>query len=136
MIGNIRMTAAGNPAVGILAVTMAAMLAMSAGGCRDTYRVLPLRTVSEAVPGCRGVGFFQPVVLKAASYDANLVWLDFGDRGRREAIWPLGYRVAFGPDVPVILDSTGQIVHRAGDAISGGCTTPDENTFLIVPDLE
>jgi hypothetical protein len=53
-------------------------------------------------------------------------------RGRRDVIWPPGYVARFTPMLEV-LDETGRVIFRDGDAVSGGCTTgPDAQGPLLI----
>lgn len=119
-------------------ITMAALLL----GCTATDvdmidEELPVPTVSDPNPGCRGVGFSPPARLAGDPSDPRLAWLEFSIEGRREVVWPAGYRARFAAIGEIeILTSGGQVMLREGDLIRGGCVTPDPNTWLLVPTLE
>jgi hypothetical protein len=70
---------------------------------------------------CAGVGL--DAVLHGSPNDPYVAWLE--NRvvaGRDEIVWPAGYRARFSPNLD-ILDESGIVVLREGDAISGSCVT-------------
>ncbi len=83
---------------------------------------------------CRGIGLHDTILAGSAT-DPRVAWL-VGPGGRREIIWPPGFRARFSPDLEV-LDASGTVVFRAGDQIDGGCTAgPNDHPaslLLIVP---
>jgi hypothetical protein len=59
--------------------------------------------------------------LAGAPSDPRLAWL-VGPGGKRlDVEWPPGFTARFDPALE-ILDAGGNVVLRAGDAITGGCT--------------
>jgi hypothetical protein len=74
-------------------------------------------------PACAGVGL--DAILHGDPADPAVTWLD--DRaggGRLEVTWPVGFRARFAPRL-VVVDPTGRVVHRDGDAIDGACVDGD-----------
>ena len=70
-------------------------------------------------PPCAGVGL--DAILHGDPADPAITWLEDRVSGARsEVTWPVGFRARFEPKL-VIVDLTGQVVHREGDAIDGGC---------------
>jgi hypothetical protein len=70
---------------------------------------------------CAGVGV--DAVLHGSPNDPYVAWLE--NRvvaGRVEVLWPAGYRARFSPNLE-ILNESGIVVLREGDAISGTCVT-------------
>jgi hypothetical protein len=95
------------------------------GGCAATPSTSPTDAPREfwlATTGfpnaCRGIGFDGTVVGDAA--DPRIVWLETERHGTKLLVWPPGYVARFDPDLQVI-DSTGRIVFRGGDRVTGGC---------------
>jgi hypothetical protein len=75
-------------------------------------------------PACAGVGL--DAILHGNQADPAVTWLEDRAGGGRIAIkWPPGFRARFAPALEVI-DLTGQVVHREGDAIDGGCIEGDD----------
>jgi hypothetical protein len=81
---------------------------------------------------CAGVGLVD-AFLHGSLADPHLAWLEgnFVPSSRREVIWPAGYRARFNPNLEV-LDETGNVVLRDGDAVRGACNTSG-NTFYLEP---
>ncbi len=76
-------------------------------------------TAPATPPACAGVGL--DAVLHGDAGDPAVAWItDRAGAGRIEVIWPPGYLARFSPRL-VVVDPTGAIVHREGDAITGGC---------------
>jgi hypothetical protein len=70
---------------------------------------------------CAGVGL--DAVLHGSPNDPYVAWLENRvAAGRDEILWPAGYRARFRPDLE-ILNESGIVVFREGDAISGTCVT-------------
>ena len=50
-----------------------------------------------------------------------------------EVTWPAGYRARFNPNLEV-LDESGNVVIREGDAVSGACgNNPDTGMLYLEP---
>jgi hypothetical protein len=78
-------------------------------------------TSTEAT--CAGVGL--SAVLHGSPNYQHVAWLESNVRGdvrRTEVLWPAGYRARFSPSLE-ILNESGIVVLREGDAITAGCTT-------------
>ena len=72
---------------------------------------------------CAGVGL--SAVLHGSPNDPHVAWLESNVRSdvrRTEVLWPAGYRARFSPSLE-ILNESGIVVLREGDAITAGCTT-------------
>jgi len=68
---------------------------------------------------CAGVGL--DAVLHGSPNDPYVAWLENSvGGGRDEVLWPAGYRARFSPNLE-ILNESGIVVLREGDAISGSC---------------
>jgi len=68
---------------------------------------------------CAGVGL--DAVLHGSPKDPYVAWLENRvGASRDEIVWPAGYRARFSPDLE-ILNESGIVVLREGDAISGSC---------------
>ncbi len=84
---------------------------------------------SETLGPCAGVGL--DAILHGDPADPALTWVnDRAAGGRIDAIWPGGFSARFDPALQV-LDAAGQIVHREGDVIDGGCVTGVEGEILL-----
>jgi hypothetical protein len=85
---------------------------------------LPTTNWLESPDGiCAGVGL--SVVLHGSPNDPRIARLESNVRGdlrRTEILWPAGYRARFSPSLE-ILNESGIVVLREGDAITAGCTT-------------
>jgi hypothetical protein len=81
---------------------------------------------------CRGVGLETTLAGRAS--DQRVAWLETTGGRRVEAAWPPGFTARFSPGL-VILDETGAIVLRAGDAVPGGCVTSEDGPILIDPHI-
>jgi hypothetical protein len=108
-------------------IVFAVSILVSLAACAVTR---PLPTLEAWSGACRGVGLGAHITGSAT--DARLAWL-VSDRGaRQDVIWPPGYAARFTPMLEV-LDETGAVVYRDGDAVSGGCTTgPDAQGPLLI----
>lgn len=90
----------------------------------------PLPTLEAWDGSCLGVGLDARVT--GSPMDARLAWLASDRGGRQDVIWPPGYAARFTPMLEV-LDETGRVVFRDGDAVSGACTTgPDAQGPLLI----
>jgi hypothetical protein len=83
---------------------------------------------------CLGIG--GGATLAGDPNDPRVAWLEgFGNRG--EVVWPPGYKARFTPNLEV-LDAAGNVVHREGDEMPGGCAVgpPDDppSLVLIIPE--
>jgi hypothetical protein len=114
--------------------------AMAATACSPTPTPEPIPTSIDvtlpsvkAAGGCRGVGT-SGAILAGDEGDPRYTWLDTPG-GRQEIVWPPGYSARFYRfDGPFdVLDATGRVVYREGDAISGGCVAgPNEDPASIL----
>ncbi len=96
---------------------------------------LPLPAVASigAPPGvpvaCAGVGL--AMVLRGDASDPAVAWLVPFDRaGRKDVLWPAGYRARFAPTLEV-LDTKGVVVARDGDFIDGACVAGGDRLEII-----
>ena len=96
---------------------LAALAGLALAGCELAIGPLPL-PVTEFSNDCRGVGL--DATLTGSPNDARLTWLVTDREGRIELVWPRGYTARFAPKLEVINES-GLVVFREGDAINGGC---------------
>jgi hypothetical protein len=93
-----------------------------------------LRTVdvtaapSGAVAACGGIGL-EGATLRGDPHDPRVAWLDLGPNGTRGLVFPMGFTARFAPRLEV-LDASGQVMFRDGDAITGACVW-DNNELLI-----
>lgn len=100
-------------------------------GC-VTAPTIALPTLSSFNGGCRDVGV--DATLAGDPNDRRVTWLVV-EGGRRDIVWPPGFRAQFDPKLEV-LDASGKVVYRAGDKIDGGCTAgPADNpaSLLLIP---
>ena len=63
--------------------------------------------------------------------DPRVTWLVTRGGDRLEVVWPPGYTARFTGGLEVV-DSTGIVVFREGDAISGGCKR-DGEVLIALP---
>ncbi|HEX7612729.1 MAG TPA: hypothetical protein VF371_08130 [Candidatus Limnocylindrales bacterium] len=93
-----------------------------------------LPTVNWLAGGlCAGVGL--DAVLHGSPSDPRVAWLEssLGGPSRMEVTWPAGYRARFNPNLEV-LDESGNVVIREGDAVSGACgNNPDTGMLYLEP---
>jgi len=79
---------------------------------------------SWVVGPCAPLGL--DAALRGSPADPRIVWLENrhadrqGSRQRMEAVWPVGYRARFTPELEV-LDGWGAVVLRDGDLVTGSC---------------
>lgn len=111
---------------------------------KPSFSVAPLASGEIALPterpvslepgvatACAGVGL--GALLHGDASDARATWLvDTSNGTRIDVVWPPGYRARFAPDLEV-LDASGVVVLRAGDAVTGGCGTVDAGILLLEP---
>jgi hypothetical protein len=96
-----------------------------------------LRTVdvtaapSGAVAACAGVGLVG-ATLRGDPHDPRVVWLDLGPNGTRGLVFPLGFTARFAPRLEV-LDTSGQVRFREGDAITGACVWGNNDLLIGWP---
>lgn len=110
------------------------LLGVLVAACGPEVR-LGLPTVSDPIPACRGMGFEQPTFLRGdANYD-GVLWLEFPNGRRADVRWPSGYSAAIRSGLIVVLDAAGQAVAQAGQTVSGGCVTGDQDVWVLVPPL-
>ena len=125
---------------GIRVALMAVLVCLGAAACaRPTVSPSPLPAVTAdgillpgttwwpappaTPPPCAGVGL--DAILHGGAADPAITWIeDRASGGRGEVTWPTGFRARFEPDL-LVVDLTGRIVHREGDAIDGGCSDGD-----------
>ncbi|HEX7613574.1 MAG TPA: hypothetical protein VF371_12445 [Candidatus Limnocylindrales bacterium] len=82
---------------------------------------------------CGGVGL--EAVLHGSPTDPQVAWLEpnAGSPTRMDVSWPAGYRARFNPNLEV-LDETGNVVIREGDAVAGACGyNPDTGMLYLEP---
>jgi hypothetical protein len=93
------------------------------------------------LPGgaCAGVGL--DAVLRGSSTDARVAWLEraadvptkYPGAARLDVTWPAGYHARFTPNIE-ILDESGTVVLRDGDAVTGACANnPDGGLLYLEP---
>ena len=104
----------------------------------DGEIALPTEPPISVAPGvataCAGVGL--GAVLHGDAADPRVAWLvDTWHGTRIDVVWPPGYRARFAPDLEV-LDASGVVVLRAGDAVTGGCGTVDPGILLLEPPFD
>ena len=65
--------------------------------------------------------------------DPRLAWLATAGGGRKDVVFPPGYRARFAPALEV-LDTSGAVVARDGEVVDRGCVTgaDDDGPLLIV----
>lgn len=125
----------GNCGVKFRAVVGTTLFALSLAACAGKGAVssseFALPTVPSAVSSaCRGVGL--RATLHGDPSDPRIAWVVYDGGGRRDVIWPTGYRARFAPRLEV-LDTDGRVVLGEGDRIEGACVTDDPNVLLLVP---
>lgn len=98
------------------AATLAVGLVLA--GCSVVQPNPALPTVDAG--GCRGVGI-PDATLTGDPKEPRVAWV-IQDGHRRDVVFPNGYTARFSPKLE-ILDASGHVVARDGDAITGGCTT-------------
>jgi hypothetical protein len=87
--------------------------------------------VAGAPLACAGVGL--STVLRGDPADPRVAWLErLADRTRMDVVWPAGYRARFAPRLEV-LDASGAVVARDGDAVEGACAIGNDR-LEVVPD--
>lgn len=70
---------------------------------------------------CAGGSYAERATLHGSAADPALTWITFHrSGGRRNVLWPAGYRARFTPQLEVI-DPAGSVVAREGQAVRGGC---------------
>jgi len=80
----------------------------------------PIRTFDTSGPfACAGIGLIG-ATLQGDPHDPRVAWIAVKVHGTRGVIFPKGFTARFTPNLE-ILDATGQVKFRAGDAIDGGC---------------
>jgi hypothetical protein len=79
-----------------------------------------LHTVNVEGTDCAGVGLVD-ATLRGSASDPRVAWIELAGYGDRDALFPKGFTVRFTPDLEV-LNAQGNVVFRAGDKITGGCT--------------
>lgn len=78
---------------------------------------------------CAGGGWIGATI-HGSPNDPAVVWVDRAGSHLRLA-WPsAGYTARFTPSLEV-LDASGAVVFREGDAVAGGCETGDSGTWQI-----
>ena len=93
------------------------------------------------LPGgaCAGVGL--DAVLRGSPTDARVAWLEraadvptkYPGAARLDVTWPAGYHARFTPNIE-ILDESGTVVLRDGDAVTGACANnPDGGLLYLEP---
>jgi hypothetical protein len=96
--------------------------------------LFPLPTTNWlAGRGCAGVGL--DAVLHGSPTDSRVTWLEnkLGGQSRMDVLWPAGYRARFNPSLE-ILNESGNVVAREGDAVAGACgNDPDTGTVYLEP---
>lgn len=78
-----------------------------------------IRTVDPSGGACAGVGIAGGT-LRGDAHDPRVAWLDIQDVGTKGVLFPTGYTARFTPSLEV-LDASGLVKFRAGDAITEGC---------------
>jgi hypothetical protein len=98
----------------------AVLLALFVAGCMagPSKGTLTLPTVRAG--GCRDVAL-PDATLTGDQGDPRVAWL-IQNAQRRDVVFPNGYTARFTPQLE-ILDASGRVVARAGDAVTGGCVT-------------
>lgn len=96
----------------------------------------PVSNPSGVVLACGGVGL--DAIVAGDPTDPHLVWLvnqgpGSGSGGRRDVVWPPGYRARFTPSL-VVLDTSDTVRLREGDRVGGACRVlPDGRVYLQPP---
>jgi hypothetical protein len=78
---------------------------------------------------CAGVGL-PNATLAGDAHDPRIAWLVQNGQ-RRDVVFPDGFHARFAPNLE-ILDGSGAIVARAGDAVTGACVTGDGSAPLLL----
>ena len=68
---------------------------------------------------CAGTGLIS-ATLQGDANDPRVAWIEIKDHGTRGVLFPDSFTARFTPNLE-ILDASGQVRFRAGDAIDGGC---------------
>jgi hypothetical protein len=79
-----------------------------------------LHTVDVEGKACADIGLVGATLSGSAS-DPRVAWIGLAGYGDRDAVFPKGFTARFTPDLEV-LNAQGNVVFRAGDKITGGCT--------------
>lgn len=114
-------------------VLLAILLGAVACSATPSLSKPALPTLTSDNGACREIGLMG-ATLAGSPADPRVAWLEFGDEGRREILWPPGFTAQFTPELE-ILDASRTVVFRAGDAISGGCTAgpaDDPGQLLVI----
>jgi hypothetical protein len=115
----------------------ATLVVAIAAGCAYASTPLvgtPLPTAAFQPPPsetlvCAGIGL--DAILHGDPADPALTWVIDRTAGiRMDAIWPAGFSARFEPALQV-LDAAGEIVHREGDIIDGGCVAAVQGEILL-----
>jgi hypothetical protein len=121
------------------AAFLAVVLALAcACGREPPADTVDLPGPTSPVTECGGVGGGL-MILRGDPNDPHLTWETALDgSGRKEVVWPPGYRVRFAPKAEVF-DATGGLIARDGDRVpGGGCAVgPVEDPtglLLVVPE--
>lgn len=92
----------------------------------------PIRTFDTSGPfACAGIGLIG-ATLQGDPHDPRVAWIAVKDNGTRGVIFPKGFTARFTPNLE-ILDGTGQVKFRAGDAIDGGCLWGQQDLLIGWP---
>jgi hypothetical protein len=81
---------------------------------------------------CAGIGFDNSV-LTGDPADPRLVWVGSASGDEFELLWPPGFTVTFRDGFEV-RNEAGEIVHRDGDAVEGGCVVGRDGELSLYGD--
>ena len=87
-----------------------------------------LRTEDVSGMVCAGVGFVDATLRGDPNYP-GVAWFDEGQYGTSSVAFPKGFTARFAPRLE-ILDESGVVQFRDGDAIDGACVWGDD-LYLI-----
>ena len=94
----------------------ASALALLIAGCGGAAPGPTLRTLDTSGTGCAGT--------------ARVAWIEIAGFGEQLAVFPKGFTARFTPSLEV-LDQSGAVVLREGDAITGTCGGAPDGGLLI-----
>jgi len=107
----------------------ASALALLIAGCGGAAPGPTLRTLDTSGTGCAGTGLVD-ATLHGSATDARVAWIEIAGFGEQLAVFPKGFTARFTPSLEV-LDQSGAVVLREGDAITGTCGGAPDGGLLI-----
>jgi hypothetical protein len=116
-------------AKGVRSAVAASALALLIAGCGGAAPGPTLHTLDTSGMACGGTGLVD-ATLRGSATDPRVAWIEIPGYGEQLAVFPEGFSARFTPSLEV-LNQSGAVVFREGDAITGTCGGAGDGGLLI-----